>query len=343
MRLRMLIGITGVLLGTVVPASAVAASSPGRVTFGVEPASAQGANGRSGLDYSVTPGAVIFDHVAALNYSAVPLSLQLYATDAIETLDGGFGLLPPGAAPTGVGSWISIPPTDATVVVPPASTKGPGQFVVPITLHIPLRVTPGDHSGAVVVSLRTTGKNASGQVVVLNQRVGTRVLVEVVGSLTPGLSISALHAAYHGTFDPVGTGRVQVSYVVRNTGNINLSLDQGIGVRGLLDSKRRVNPGAVPLLLPGASLRFSADVTGVWPEVLVHDTVTAHPIELNAVGAPKLLTATASTWTWAIPWPLLVIVAVLIVGLLVARRIRRRPVSRTSGPKKAAQRVKVPA
>jgi hypothetical protein len=344
MRLRMLIGITVVLLGTAVPASASAgAAGPGRVTFGIEPASAQGADGRPALDYSATPGAVLFDHVAVLNFSTVPLSLQVYATDAIETTGGGFGLLAPGAKPTGVGSWISFPLTGATVTVPPGTAKGPGQFVVPITVHLPLHVMPGDHSGGIVASLRTIGKSASGQDVVLNQRVGTRVIIQVEGKLAPSLTLTALRAGYNGTLNPIGTGRVHVSYLVRNTGNVNLALDQGVGVHGLFASAG-TNPGAVPLLLPGASLRVSTVVTDVWPQVLVHDTVTARPIELNVVGAPILATARASTWTWAMPWPLLIIVVAVITGLLLLRRARRRrPVAPVETQGRVAEKVKVPA
>ncbi len=346
MQLRMLIGMVGLLLGIAMPASAASAAmatsgSGDRVTFGVEPASASGPDGRPGFVFSATPGGVLFDHVAVLNYSATPLPLRLYATDATETTGGGYGLLPAGAKPTGAGSWISFPSPSASVVVPPGSATGPGMIVVPFTLHVPPHAPPGDHSAGVVASLRTTGTNTSGQTVVLEQRVGTRVLVQVAGALAPGLTISDLHADYEGTLDPVGTGRVRIDYVVRNTGNVNLALDPGIEVTGLLGSAREVNPGRVPLLLPGASLHATAVVTGVWPQVLVHDTVTARPIELYVVGTPRLIAATASTSTWAIPWPLFLIVAVLALGIFLIRPARRRPVAAPRA-RHAAGKVKVP-
>jgi hypothetical protein len=328
MRLGMLLGITAVLLGTAVPASSATSpkspTSANRVTFGVEPASANGPDGRPQFSFSVTPGAVLFDHVAVVNYSTVTLSLQLYSTDAIETLSGGYGLLPAGAKPTGAGSWISIPLSSATVSVPPESAKGPGVVVVPIAVHVPIKASPGDHSGGVVASLRTVGRNTSGQNVVLLQRVGTRVLVQVAGVLTAGLTLKDLHAVYQGTLYPVATGLVRVGYVVRNTGNVNLALNQDVDVAGLIWSAR-AHPGRVPLLLPGASLRVTSVVHDVWPQVLVHDTVTAHPIVLDSVnGVPTVVTATASAWTWAIPWTLLVIVILIVLEILLFRRLRRR-------------------
>ena len=114
-----------------------ATPAPGRVTFGIEPASASGADGRASFTFGVTPGAVLFDHVSLLNYSSVPLTLQVYARDAEETTGGGFGLLPASSTSRGVGAWISGPPGDAAVEVPPETAKGqPGQTVVPFTVQV---------------------------------------------------------------------------------------------------------------------------------------------------------------------------------------------------------------
>src|ERR1700722_6635863 len=75
------------VLAPALPSGAASAptSAPDRVTFGLAPASATGPDGRPALDYTVSPGEVISDHVAALNYSDQPLTLRLYASDAVET------------------------------------------------------------------------------------------------------------------------------------------------------------------------------------------------------------------------------------------------------------------
>ena len=143
-------------------AVAAAAGAVGdRVTFGLTPSSASGPDGPSELTYAVSPGEVLYDHVAALNYSSQPLTLQLYASDAVETTQGSFGLALAGAHQKGIGSWISIPVQDATITVPPRVTLGPGKVVVPITVRSHYR--PGDFAGGVLVSLATTGRNRSGQ------------------------------------------------------------------------------------------------------------------------------------------------------------------------------------
>jgi len=311
--------------GAATPAHAVAAGAAAadRATFGLAPASATGPDGRPDLDYAVSPGEVLFDHVAALNYSDQSLTLKLYAVDADETTQGGFGLTLPGTQQTGVGSWVSVPPQDATVVVAARSPVGPGTVVVPITVHVPANATPGDHAGGVLVSLSTTGRNRSGEAITLLQRTGTRVLMTVAGTLAPRLVVTDLQVSYAGSLDPVGRGAVHLSYVLRNSGNVDLTVAQGASVSGLLGVSAHTKISGVTFLLPGASVTRTAEVRGVWPQFLSHATVTGTPrvqtSEKSVIFAP--VTATATVWT--IPWVLIIIVVVLIVGLVLFRRHRR--------------------
>jgi hypothetical protein len=337
-----------VLVGTAGPASA-ATSPPGRVTFGIEPASATGPDGRPNFNFGMTPGAVLFDHLAVVNYSAVPLSLQLYATDALETSGGGFGLLQPTVKPTGVGAWISLPPSSSTVQVPAERPTGPGYLVVPMTVHVPLSTSPGDHVGGIIASLRTVGTNATGQTVVLNQRIGTRVFIRVAGTLNPQLSLSSLHAAYAGSSNPFGQGKLNVSYVVTNSGNANLVVhDQQVSVSGLIGDTHTVHLSNLALLLPGASVTQSAVITGVWPQFRLHQTVSVQPVMYQG-SSTTLSPVSASTTLWAVPWLLLLLILIVIVGAVVwARRRSRRapdgaPTTDEGTPEDSTAKAKVPA
>jgi hypothetical protein len=325
-----LIVCTVLLVCIVSPASAATSSkSPTRVTFGVEPASARGADGRPYFSFGVTPGAIVFDHVSVLNYSSVPLSLQLYATDAIETSAGGFGLLAASTRPTGAGSWISLPARFATVRVPPESAKAPGQVVVPLVVRVPDHATSGDHAAGVVVSLRTVGTNSSGQRVVLLQRVGTRVFIQVAGALAPKLAVTDLHASYDGSLDPVGRGQVTVSYLLRNTGNVDLAVDQAVAVSGFLDAKQVALP-KVLFLLPGAALPESVVIAGVWPQFLLRATVVARPMAPAGINnVPGMQAVRTSSSLWAIPWPLLLLIALVALAGFLVRRARTRARTRS--------------
>jgi hypothetical protein len=334
--------VIGAIVGGVTPAAAAPrAASTTRVTFGIEPATAHHADTRPHFDFGVTPGATLTDHVAVLNYSAKPLSLQVYATDAINTSNGGFGLLPAGTKPVGAGAWVTLPKRFATVRVPAQTAKAPGEVIVPFTVKVPDNAMPGDHVGGILASLRTVGKNATGQAVVLNQRVGTRLFIRVAGTLAPKLTLSDLHASYHGTLNPVGRGSVTVSYQVNNTGNVELALSQGVTISGLLGAKSHVGVASVPLLLPGQSLHETAHLSGVWPQFLVRAKVTAQPLAAAGDSDPRLVAVAASTRIWALPWPLIVLVVILLAAVRLAqlaRRRRRQPPADTA-PAASTERV----
>ena len=216
------------------PAAAATQPTPaGRVTFGIEPAGIGSAAVRSNFSFSATPGAVVNDNVAAVNYSSVPLTLQIYATDAVETSGGGFGLLPGNQKPTGAGSWITLAPGSSTVQVPAETPSGPGRVVVPFVVHVPFKATPGDHAGGIVASLQTEGSNANGQRIVLDQRVGTRVFILVSGPLTPQLAVTDLHAVTKARESGrQGPGQDQLSG--QQHGNVDLGIDQSVAVSGVI-------------------------------------------------------------------------------------------------------------
>ncbi len=327
-------------------APALAASPPaasGRVTFGIVPAQANGEAVRSNFTIGATPGGVVFDQVAALNFSAVPLSLQVNATDAIETSGGGFGLLPPNVPPTKAGAWITIRPQFATVAVPAGTSKAPGHVLIPLTIHVPLDTAPGDHVAGIVVTLQSRGTNRTGQDVILDQRVGTRVYIQVSGPLIAKVSVSGLRSSYAGTLNPVGRGHVETSYVLTNSGNVDLSVGQTVSVTGLLGSKRVVNVPKVALLLPGASVSEEVAIPSVWPQLLAHEVVTARPTVLATGQRSHAVTATASTWLWTIPWPLIVVIIVLIGVLYLYRRQRsRRSPDRPRGTTPGSNEVPTP-
>jgi hypothetical protein len=321
------------------PMSAGAATAPAsgdRVTFGIEPVPT-GGTVRPNFSFSATPGAVVNDMVAAVNYSSEPLSLQVYATDAVETTAGGFGLLPAGQQPTGVGSWIALAPGDASVQVPAETVNGPGGVLIPFVVHVPENATPGDHVGGIVASLQTTSSNTTGQRIILNQRIGTRVFLRVAGPVAPQLTVTGLHAVYEGTANPAGKGEVRISYLVKNTGNVDLGVGQSVAVSGLVGDNQRAQLAKVPLLLAGASVPESVVVSGVWPQLLLHATVTAAPVAVAGTSVTGLAPASASTAVWAIPWTLLALIALAVLVIIWALRIRKRrggkrraPTSRTA-------------
>jgi hypothetical protein len=327
----MLVVATGgaLLLGPVASAGALgasrAAAPKSQITFGVQPAGAVSQDSRPFLNYGATPGGTLSDHIAVLNYSAVPLSLTVYATDALNSKDGGFGLLLASQKAVDVGSWISLGARVRTVKVPPRTASAAGRVILPLTLRIPVNASPGDHAGGILAVLTTVSTNKQGARVRLEQRVATRVYLRISGPLHPGLAITDLHAHYRGTANPFAEGSAVVSYIVKNTGNVKLAGRQRVDVSGLFGSDGTASGLAdLPLLLPGGSVQVSVTVPGVYPELFMTGNVTVTPLRPTGDADPGMSDSTASVHFWAIPWPLLVLLGLLVAGWFAYRRWARR-------------------
>ena len=318
-----------------------AAAAPGKVTFGVEPASAKGADGRAYFAFGATPTALVTDHVALLNFSYQPLPLVLVATDAINTAQGGITGLQDTAVPIDAGSWINVPKEGAPILVPARTASGPGQVTLPFSVKIPAKAAPGDHTALILAVLSTVSSTSKDFHVRLLQRVGVRVYIRVTGTLRPELAVTNLKATYHDNWNPIGGGFTHLTFNVSNVGNVKLGGLVGISVKGFFGTTSRpaklINVG---LLLPGNSIQLSLDVPGTFPEFRETAMVSVKPLTATGDVDPAVASVSSAQAFWAIPWALIgLIVVVLLVLWLVWRRLRRR---RASGGSAALGRHTTP-
>ena len=195
-------------------------------------------------------------------------------------------------------------------------------MVVPFTMHVPFKAVPGDYVGAFVASLRTVGKNKSGQQVILYQRVGTRVYVQVSGPLVSRLVISDLHTAYQQVLNPFGRGSAVITYNIRNAGNVNLNVDQMIAVSQV------VGPPGPPVPRPSHSCSPEPQSpSGSWSAVLARIPAQRHGDGAGSTPTASGLapiSASAQTTFWAVPWPLIVLIVAIVLLAYLTRRYRRR-------------------
>lgn len=315
--------------------SQTSGSGKGEVTFGVQPASAS--NGKLAPDvrpyfyYGVSAGAALTDHVAILNYSTKPLVLTVYAADALNAVDGGFGLQPVDKTPVDAGAWVSLGGPRLQVRVPARSVNKAGQQVVgsvllPLKVSIPKGANPGDHVGGLIASLDTVSSDKDGNRVRLEQRVAARLFIRVAGPLHPSLVVQNLRVSPHGSAMAFSGGTATVSYLVRNTGNVKLGGRQRVTIGGLfgLHGKSPAIPD-IPLLLPGNSAQVSVVVSHLTPQFRMTATVEVVALQLPGDSNPMVPRAKASVHFWAVPWLVLIIVVLLLAlgGYLYNRR--RRP------------------
>jgi len=324
---------TGSAWANVTSSPELAAKPAPVVTFGVEPSTSRAPDGRPFFSYGVTPGGLLNDHVAVLNYSLRPLPLTVYAQDAVNTPSGGFTLKPGAVAPTDAGAWISLGRPQLAVIVPGRRSvhSPPAALILPITMRVPFTATPGDHVAGIVAVLTSVARRGLANVR-LDQRVATRVFVRVAGTVHAQLSVENLAAGYQGTVNPIGKGEVTVTYRVRNTGNAILAGTQAVQVTGWFGQQVTLTTlPQVPLLLPGNSVDETVRVPGVFPTGPLTVTVAVIPLHLQGEVDPGLVRkVTARTTLWAIPWPQLVLL--LVLAGLVAEYLRRRRRQSSAGP-----------
>jgi hypothetical protein len=299
------------------------------ITWGVAPSGPDGPNGREAFTYTnVVPGTRLADWVAVVNYSDVPVTLAVYAADAVDTANGGFTLAADSEKQSGFATWVAL--HQPTVTVPAGKTAN-----LPFVLSVPTDATPGDHDGGIVASLTTVRKNAKGGTVAVDDRVGARIYLRVNGPLHPALQVQDLLTSYHATANPFGGGTMTVRYTVANTGDVALAGSQHVWVSGLGATLATDTANRAADLIPGQSIHETARLSGVYAalrltaHVRITPTVPVGTAPVTPAPAPAAVVE--STTVWSIPWPLLgVIVLVLAAlwGLLRLRRRRRRRVDR---------------
>lgn len=303
------------------PEESGTAAADSTLTWSVRPTPSAEEPERPNYAYDLAPGATVRDSIRVRNFGTEALPLAIYASDALTTATGVLDLLPAGEEPTDVGAWTVLDATN--VEVPPQ-----GFVDVQFTLVVPADAEPGDHTGGIVTSYRTPSEDESGQPVVLDRRLGSRIHVRVDGELVPRLEVSDVEVSYSGTANPLGTGTLHVDYVVTNVGNVRLGAAPTVVVPGRLGFPgREVALDRMPELLPGNSLGFTVDVPAVWPTVRTTAEVVLDPVptrEGDDFGS-DVPTATASVSTWSVPWSQVGAVLVVVgVPLWVWRSRRRR-------------------
>jgi hypothetical protein len=305
------------------PCSGLTKQEQGSATFGSGPANKHKPDGRTYFNYDTSAGGQASDHLAVLNLTCHPEILRVYTVDVVPGSNGSFLYQPRSAKRIGAGAWVAVgtPHASGVVRVGKRSTT-----VLPVHLHVPANASPGDHVGAIIVSLTSLvkGKGPTSQRVHFEQRVANRVIVRVAGKVNPQLSIENLHAKYEGTLNPTSSGKAKVTYTVRNTGNAILGATQQVSVHGLFGSTAHAKPlPVIQPLLPGGAITVTATVPGVYPELLETAHVTINPESLAGDANPGLHPVSSSVHFLAIPW-IIVLVLVLLILYFAWRYWRRR-------------------
>lgn len=330
-----LLGLVGLALPSAAAAAEGETESP--VTWAMSPADESGPDGRSWVELELDPGATATEHLAVRNFGDREVTFSITAADGYFTPTGRFNMLPSDSESVDAGTWIIV---DDQVTVAPGGTA-----VLPFTIDVPDDATPGDHAAGIAASIYTES-SGEGAGLGVESRVGFRVMTRVTGTVQPGLVVTPA-PGYITSWNPFEPGRVELEYVLENTGNVRLTVSGSVEHGGTTypapDSEQ-----AQPIeLLPGDRRTLSIQVPDVWPTVFVSLPLTITQGVITPDGeASELDPVELDVAVWAIPWPQLIIVlalALMIIGLFWGRRRRTKQIehlvdqAREAGRREASQ------
>jgi hypothetical protein len=277
---------------------------------------------RPNWTYTLDPGTDARDSASLWNYSDVQMTFNVYATDAYNNSSGEFTLLPGDIKPKNAGTWVTLQ-TNFVTVAPRTRVD------IPFTVHVPANASPGDHTAGIVASARSGTTDANGNSALVDRRTGSRAYIRVNGPVNPALVVENLSTDYHGGLNPLD-GTLDVSYTVRNTGNVRLGARQELEVTNVLGMSVASKKGKLlQEVLPGNQVRLHEKFTGVPAEVRLGTEVKLIPIEPAGVTDKAPAPATYTQHAWAIPWSVLLL---LLLAFLLWRLYRRYRSSRQGSP-----------
>ncbi|MGD8758996.1 MAG: DUF916 domain-containing protein [Anaerolineales bacterium] len=250
MKKRILVAAALASLSLVLMAGSALAEDDTVISFGIRPteAFADRPETFSYFSHEMSPGQILHDEALVINDGDVPLTLSLYAADAVTAQNGGTafmhqGQLSPGGH-RGVGGWIT--PSVTEIHLEPGE-----EMVVPFTIHVPEDAAPGQHIGGLLVEAPPAAQGLSageGQAhfaVNVIRRVGVAVVIDVPGPRMAELDINSVILRQQ---DNQGsTFEIEVS----NNGNIYLRAEGELWVMAPDGLKLATIPLSLDTILPG--------------------------------------------------------------------------------------------
>jgi hypothetical protein len=292
-------------------------------TVGIRTATATGGDDRGVFDFEVLPRGVVRDWVAISNFRYEPITVRLLAKDATTSPDSAFDVQASADAPKDLGGWLTLKKNRLTI--PPRT-----EIVVPFQLGVPHDAEPGDHTGAIVVSLLAKEPKPAGGTIVVDHRVGMRVHLRVPGDLEPALEVEKLKVSWDGAGASFGRGDATITYLVRNTGNLrqnvtgDLSLTRALGLPSVT-----VTVPPVEDLLPGGTTRITRVVKDVFGTGPMKAEITLRGVPVDSELEAKVVDVTETKAFTALPWLLIATAVGLLLligsgGWFERRRRQRR-------------------
>jgi len=309
-----LIAVVAAVLVTVpiAPAAATAEPATPTLTWAVQPADQNGPDGRRWIERTLDPGQVVTERLAVRNFGRGAAVFSLKAADGYLTDKGRFNMLRSDQTSVDGGTWIRV---QQKVTVGANETK-----VVPFTITVPRDARPGDHPAGIAATVTSTGGT-----VAVESRVGFRVMMRASGTITAALAINNLTATYRHSWNPLSAGTIRVRYSTTNDGSVAVTGTGRVTTTELFGLASHEARAEAEEMLPGGRREADLRVAGVWALGPLRTSVDLTPaVRDGSPAGAEIRRSSATVTVWALPWPQMILAAILGALVLAVRIITRR-------------------
>ncbi len=268
------------------------------------------------LSYELKPGKSLEDVFTIQNFSSgQSYKFRVYAVDAIQSSDGASGFKLEDKKQNHVGDWIKF--NQKEVEIKPGETA-----LLPYSLIIPTKVTPGTYQGGLVAELisRNDNKTTDGQnTVIISTRLIEPVYISIPGRKTVKYNLNDF------SYQQIG-GLPSFYMRFSNNGNVFLKTSTKLSIRGTLLEKPYQVDLADSTILQGESLEkvFKFENPPLFGEYKADLTMEISEYNVAKNELMPLNTVTKTISFYIIPWHCLIFLLLLIILLPVCEYLRRR-------------------
>lgn len=288
-------------------------AQPQKINFEINPTDVPASTDQKHLSYEIKPTKSVEDIMTIRNNSDQTIKLKVYAVDSLQSSDGGVAFKLAGIDQEAIGAWLKL--TKETVEIAPLKSA-----IIPYTISIPEKVTPGTYQGALVAEIIPDQDPGLGKD---NVKVSTRltesIYISVPGRKTIDYSLDQFSVQQN-------NGKPCFYIKFLNKGNVFLKAQVDLRVEGLLLPKPYEISLNHPTILQDEAFEKTFYLNNPPLFGNYNATITLNVSEYNvATGELKeLQTITKSITFYIIPFPLLGGLLILIILIILAEKWRRK-------------------
>jgi len=271
------------------------------------------------ITLSINPGQTVKSQVFLRDVSPSNVVVTSEVNDFVAAGEDGTPkiiLKDEGANPYSVKGWISPP---AQLQLAPHEVKA-----TPVTITAPANAAPGGHYG--IIRFTATAPELHGTGVALTASLGALVLITVNGPVKESLSVAQLSASHNGKSGSLfESAPITFTTRLKNSGNIHEQPVGQIVIKDMFGKKiAGVNVNSPPRnILPQSIRKFTSPLDST---VIGNKKLFGHySADLSVTYGAKKQIATAHMGFWVIPYRLIIVIIVVLVGgfLILRAGIKR--------------------